>query len=251
MIVARRSRPLSLALLFVALTCDRTEAQDCRTIAAPPPLTTLDGPATVERGESELAFGAGFGGTLFACTHKTGSAWFGRMRHGMTDRMDLGADILVVQHQDKGTATAKLALRYQARPRLRLEAGIGGADDSDGKSLNADIAITTGTLPAATWNRFAALRVAAAHGYPGNVCCFVGATGTNVPPGNYLALGSIGATARVGDSARFVYEAGFGRVWTRFTDRGELGRLFYLSIGITFHTHETNSRTRLSSRSTE
>jgi hypothetical protein len=251
MIAADWFRSFRLAVLFVALTCCRTDAQDCRTIAASPPLATLDGPATVERGESELAFGAGFGGTLFDCTHKTGSAWFGRMRRGMTDRIDLGADMLVVQHQDKGTATAKIALRYQAGPRLRLEAGIGVADDSDGKSLNADTGITTGTIRNTTWNRFAALRFAAAHGYRGDVCCFSGAAGTNVPPGNYLVLGSIGATARVGDSARFVYEAGFGQVFAHFTDRDQPGKVFYLNIGVIFHTHGTNTRTQLSSRSSE
>jgi hypothetical protein len=160
MTFAKDTSCFGLACLFLTLTCHPAAAQDCRTIAAPPPLATLDGPATVERGESEMALGAGFGGTLFDCTHKTGSAWFGRMRRGLTDRLDLGADLLVAQHQDKGTATAKIALRYRLRERLRLEAGVGGADDSDGKSLNADIAITTGTIRNTTWNCFASLRVA-------------------------------------------------------------------------------------------
>jgi hypothetical protein len=129
--------------------------------------------------------------------------------------------------------------------------GIGAADDSDGKSLNADVAITTGTIRNTTWNRFASLRLAGAHGYPGNVCCFGGATGTNLPPDNYLLIAGIGATARVGEVARFVYEAGFGRVLTRFTDRHETGRVFYLSIGVVFHTHEHDDPGRTSSRSAQ
>jgi hypothetical protein len=121
MTFANETSSFGLACLFLTLTCRLAAAQDCRTIAAPPPLATVDGPATAERGESEMALGAGFGGTLFDCTHKTGSAWFGRMRRGLTDRLDLGADLLVAQHQDKGTATAKIAVRYRLRKRLRLE----------------------------------------------------------------------------------------------------------------------------------
>jgi hypothetical protein len=251
MTFASETSSFGLACLFLTLTCHLAAAQDCRTIAAPPPLATVDGPATAERGESEMALGAGFGGTLFDCTHKTGSAWFGRMRRGLTDRLDLGADLLVAQHQDKGTATAKIALRYRLRKRLRLEAGVGGADDSDGKSLNADIAITTGTIRNTTWNRFASLRLAGAHGYPGDVCCFGGASGTNVPPDNYLLIAAIGASARVGEVARFVYEAGFGDVLTHFTDRHETGRVFYLSMGVVFHTHENNQPSRTPSRSAQ
>jgi hypothetical protein len=221
--------------LFAVLACSRIAAQDCRTIAAPPPLSTFGGPSTVERGDAELAFGAGFGGTLFDCTHKLGSGWFGRFRTGLTDRLDLGADLIVVQHNDKGTATGKIALRYQLRPRLRLEAGVGGADDSDGKSLNADFGLTTGTIRDKTWNYFSSLRVAAARGYPGSVCCF-GGGGTNVPPENYILLGTIGATARISDNARFVYEAGMGGALTHFSDRTETGRVVYISVGVLFNT---------------
>lgn len=223
-------------LLLTTVVSSRVTAQDCRTIAAPPPLATFGGPSTVQPGDSELAFGAGFSGTLFDCTHKLGSGWFGRWRTGIRDRLDLGADLMVVQHNDKGTATGKIALRYQLRPRLRLEAGVGGADDSDGKSLNADLGLTTGTIRDSIWNRFASLRVSAARGYPGNVCCFGGASGTNVPPGNYLLVGSIGATARVAENARFVYEGGFGGVLTHFSDRSEIGRVFYINVGVLFNT---------------
>ena len=234
----KKYRIAAVVLFFAGFACGRSSAQDCRTIAAPPPLATFGGPETVARGDSEMAFGAGFGGTLFDCTHKLGSGWFGRWRTGVTDRIDLGADIIVVQHNDKGTATGKIAVRYQVRPRLRLEAGFGGADDSDGKSLNADLGITTGTIRDKTWNHYASLRVAAARGYPGNVCCFGGANGTNVPPGNYLLLGSIGATARVTDNVRFVYEAGLGGVLTHFSDRSEIGRIVYLSVGVLFNTRK-------------
>jgi hypothetical protein len=230
---------VSLFFLIAFADC-RCMAQDCRTIAAAPPLFTFGGPATVPRGEYEAAFAGGFGGILFGCTHKLGSGWFGRWRRGLTDRFDLGTDFEVIQHNDKGTATAKIAARYQLTKHLRLEMGIGGADDSDGKSLNSDLGITVGTTSDRPVNHFASLRVAAARGYPGNVCCFGGGGagsdvgGTNVPPGNYLLLGSLGRTARISDNARFVYEFGFGGVLTHFSDRSETGRIFTFGMGVLF-----------------
>jgi hypothetical protein len=239
------SSRLVLALLFVAFTGPWSTAQDCRTIAAAPPLFTFGGPATVPKGEYEAAFAGGFGGTLFDCTHKLGSGWFGRWRRGMTDRLDLGADFEVIQHNDEGTATAKIAARYQLSQHFRLEMGVGGADDSEGKSLNSDLGITVGTIRDRPRNYFASLRLGAARGYPGNVCCFGGGGsgsnvgGTNVPPGNYLLLGSVGTTARISDNARFVYEFGFGGVLTHFSDRTDRGRIVTFGVGVLFNIRKS------------
>jgi hypothetical protein len=215
-------------------------AQDCRTVAAAPPVLTFGGPTTAAAGEYEAAFGAALGGNLFDCTHQLGSGWFARWRRGMTDRIDLGTDIEVIQHNDKGTVTLKLETRFQLRKRLRLEVGAGAADDSDGKSLNAGLGLTTGTMTDRPINHFASIRFAAARGYPGNVCCFGGGGpgsdvgGTNVPPGSQLVLGTLGTTARVSDTTRFVYEGGFGRIVAHFSDRIATGKVFYLGVGLLF-----------------
>jgi hypothetical protein len=237
----RSARCLVLTLVCsLGLGVSALEAQDCRTVAAPPPLLTFGGPATVAPGEFESAFGSALSGTLFDCTHKLGSGWFGRWRRGMTDRVDLGADIQVIQHNDKGAVTAKLAARFQLRKRLRLEVGVGVADDSDGKSLNTDVGLTTGSLADKPRTHFASIRLAAARGYPGDVCCFAsGRTGsdvggTSVPPTNYQVIGTLGATARISDNARFVYECGFGRILAHFSDRTETGRVLYISVGLLF-----------------
>jgi hypothetical protein len=46
---------LGLALLFAILASGQSTAQDCRTIAAAPPLFTFGGPATVPKGEAAFA----------------------------------------------------------------------------------------------------------------------------------------------------------------------------------------------------
>jgi hypothetical protein len=88
----------------------------------------------------------------------------------VTDRLDVGVDVMGVQHSDDTAFTGKVAGRYSLSQHFRLEGGIGAADDSFGKSLNADLGLTTGTLnPEATWNYYASLRLAGSHGYPGSV----------------------------------------------------------------------------------
>jgi hypothetical protein len=114
----------------------------CVTFAPPSPLVTFGGPKTTEKGTSEAAIAMGTGFALFENAHSGGLGWFGRYKYGFGDKFDLGIDALGVVHSDKGTLTAKLAGRYQVRDNLRLEAGLGVADDSDGKSLNSDLGLT-------------------------------------------------------------------------------------------------------------
>jgi hypothetical protein len=52
-------------------------------------------------------------------------------------------------------------------------------------------------------------------------------------------MGTIGATARIADNARFVYEAGFGGILTHFRDRSEIGKVVYVGIGVVFQTHQS------------
>ena len=90
---------------------------------------------------------------------------------------------------DKGTFTGKLALRARVRRWLSAEAGLGAADDSDGKSLGGD--------RGSTWDAYGALRAAGS----------VAVTNQNVngKPGAQdaaFALASAGATARVSDAIR-------------------------------------------------
>jgi len=200
-------------------------------MAAPPPIATLGGPAIAAPGTSELGLGMGAGMSLFDRAHAGGTGWTGRYRHGLSDALDLGVDVIGVQHADKGTLGGKLALRWAVAPRLRLELGAGAADDSEGKSVNYDLGIVTGTRnPGAPWNYYGALRIAGAHGFPGDVCCGAGATGTSAPPNSFLAIATLGTEARVSDNARFIFEAGAGPLWVH--GRDEVGKAFYLGVGL-------------------
>lgn len=137
------------------------------------------------------------------------------------------------QHQDNGTLTAKVAARYRLHEHLRLELGVGAADDSLGKSLNGDFGATLGTTrPDATWNYYLSLRIAGARGFPGTACCGGGATGDEALPDALFALGSIGAMGRIGPNQQFIFEGGYGNVWVRGND--EVGRMLYLGAGLLF-----------------
>jgi hypothetical protein len=203
----------------------------CVTMAAPPPVATLGGPATAPRGGSEVGFGSGTGMSLFRGAHSGGIGWMGGYRHGLTDELDLGVDALGVQHSDKGTMAFKVALRQALTPRLRLEVGVGAADDSDGKSLSYDLALVAGTRHAdAPWNHYGAVRTVGAFGLRGDVCCGAGATGTQAPPSSFLILGTAGAAARLTESLRLVFEGGAGPLWVR--GRREVGVAFYYGVGL-------------------
>lgn len=199
----------------------------CVSFAPPSPLMTFGGPKTVEKSESEVGLGVGTGFVLFPGAHAGGQGWFGRYKYGFTQDFDFGIDAAGIVRNDKGTLTAKLSGRYQLADRIRLETGLGMGDDSDGKSVNCDIAVTGGTINGKTWNYYASARLGAAKGYPGNLF----GTGDNVPNDALFALINLGTQANVQKNQRFIFEGGFGYVMPRGNTSGPL---IYLSCGLLF-----------------
>lgn len=190
-----------VVLVAAALVAFSSDPAWRKTAARWPPLATFGGPETAPNGAHEAALGAVLSRVLFDCTHKPYSGWFARWRYGVIDRVDVGSDLEAVQHNDALTTAVKVAVRVRAHRRLRLEAGVGVADDADGKSLHADLAVTSGAGRGRTVQPFWAVRFAAARGYPGDVCCFGGGGpgstvgGTNVPPRNRMLIGVCVATS--------------------------------------------------------
>jgi hypothetical protein len=229
-----------LAILSCSARGQTKTAPNCDLRAAPPPLATYGGPTTAGRGHTELgvalgAFGEGFGDTCF--TDFTGATdWFARWRHGVTDRSDLGFDVLTSDEANGNLeSTTKVAARYRATRGLRLEGGVGTSDGGDGRSINADVGAVIGTNrhPDNTWNYYASLRVAGSHGCFNLLCAGgMGAAGSR-PPGAIIPLGVIGSTARVSDTTHFVMEAGLGDIQSR--QQPNTGLYVHLSFGVLFN----------------
>lgn len=210
---------LSFLILFLIVGCS--------TFAPPSPLVTYGGPETVPESHSEVGLALGTGWTLFPNAHAGGQGWFGRYKYGITDHFDFGIDVIGIVRNDKGTFTAKSAGRYQLRNDLRFEAGLGIADDSDGKSLNADVALTWGTIKQSHWNYYLSLRLGAAKGFPGNVF----GSGDQTPADALFPIVNLGAQGRVSEVQRFIFEGGYGYV----VSCGQTGApLIYLSCGFLF-----------------
>ena len=181
------------------------DAPNCKTIATPPPLATFGGPGTEPNGDTQFGLRVGGYAELFPspCDHGGASDWLVRLRHGVSDRIDLGFDILTAVRGGGGIgATAKLAMRYQVKPGFRLEGGVGGSDTGfAGHSLNGDLAAVIGTANSDTnWNYYASLRLAGSYGFGDN-------------PNAFLPLGAIGTTGRVSDNVHVVLEAGLGGIF--------------------------------------
>ncbi len=210
---------------------------NCQLVASPPPLATFGGPATVARGYTELGLAVGGYGELVlsSCDHGGGTDWLARWRRGLSDRIDLGFDVLGDNQSDGSFgATAKVAVRYQVNPGFRLEGGLGAADEGDGRSVNADLAATIGTRkPDQTWNYYTSLRVAGSHGCLNPLCaCWLGSAGSGPPPGTILPLGVIGSSAHISDNASFIMEAGVGGIFSR--EHPATGVYVHLSFGVLF-----------------
>jgi hypothetical protein len=238
-ILASVSFVLVVAFLFV-LPClalgQGNPPPNCKLIASPPPLATLGGPSTVIRGYTELGLAVGGYGELVSspCDHGGGTDWLARWRRGLSNRVDLGFDVLADNQSDSSFgATAKVAARYQATPGFRLEAGLGASDEGDGRSVNADMAAAIGTRNLArTWNYYASLRVAGSHGCTG-LFCTGSLSGTNAaPPGAILPLGSIGSVARISGNASFIMEGGLGGIFSR--EHPSTGVYIHLTFGVLF-----------------
>lgn len=222
---SRQNIALALFSLFLS---------GCVTFAPPTPLFTYGGPSTSGAKTSEAAVAAGTGVTLFEGAHTGGSGWMGRYNYGVTDRFDLGFDFMGISRIDGGTMAVKLASRYQLNPHLRAEAGFGAADDSDGKSLAADIGLTVGTRREKPWNFYSTVRFAGAKGYPGNII-FADETPLEEdsvpPPDTFFALLNFGAEGRITQKQMFVFEGGYGYV---FPEGQQAGPAFYYSAGLVF-----------------
>src|SRR5262245_37160398 len=108
--------------------CAASLTAGCVNFAAPSPLVTLGGPATVHRGESE--FGAAVGGALVTAGigNGSGNGALLRYKYGVTDGFDLGLDGVYGRHGDNDAVSIKAAARFQLAPNWRLEAGVGAAD---------------------------------------------------------------------------------------------------------------------------
>lgn len=201
----------------------------CETFAPPSPLVTFGGPAVVDTGHSEVGLAVGTGGVLFPGGHSGGQGWFGRYKRGIAEDFDLGIDATGIVRSDKETLTAKLVGRYQASRHIRLECGLGLADDSDGKSVNGDAAVTFGTVKESTWNYYGSLRLGASKGYPGDV--LFGAGGDQAPTNSLFPLVNFGTQAKVAANEKFIFEGGFGYVIPRLE---RAGTMIYLSCGLLF-----------------
>jgi hypothetical protein len=233
-------RAPALRLFVAGLVASITTG--CVTMAAPPPVATLGGPSVVSAGHSEVGIGVGSGASLFPGAHTGGDAWLGRWRQGLGSGFDLGLDALGARHADKGTFTFKVAGRCQLGEHTRLEAGVGGADDSDGKSLNADLALTLGTTSRRSWNFYTSLRLAAAKGFPGDLF----GTGTTAPPDDVLGIAAVGASGRISNTGQFVAEAGIGPALVRGTR--DIGVVIYVGAGLLFDVGPAPENQRTSSR---
>ncbi|HZV12611.1 MAG TPA: hypothetical protein VFA55_05305, partial [Candidatus Kapabacteria bacterium] len=145
---------------------------------------------------------------------------------------DLGADVTGITHSDKGTLTLKAAARYQLATYARLEAGIGAADDSYGKSLNGDLALTVGTRnELSPWNFYTSLRLMRAQGYPGNILNGGSANDSGAPPNTSFILVNLGTTARISQNQKFFFEGGYGYI---FPDHQASGPGLFIGAGMLF-----------------
>lgn len=229
-----------LLLILVAIVSSRVWGQtqpvvDCQIIASLPPMATFGGPATAERGQTELGLAFGGYGELLPdpCIHGGGLDWLVRLRRGMSQRIDLGFDT-VVDNQTDGSLgiTAKAAMRYRVTHGFRLEAGVGASDQGDGGAVNADFAAVLGTNhPDATWNYYMSLRVGGSHGLCQASSCPPGSM--NRLPSAIVPLGVIGTTARVSENVHVVMETGLGQIFSRAYSTS--APYIHLSFGVLFN----------------
>jgi hypothetical protein len=243
---------LATCILYQAAWSQSQASTACVDKAALPPLATFGGPATAAPGHTELGLSVGYfaqalNGSCTITDVAGASDWFTRWRRGMTSRTDLGFDALVAVHPDGNQEiTIKGALRYQATRGLRLEGGIGAADGGDGRAVNGDLAAVIGTHkhPENTWNYYTSIRLAGSHGCIRLFCLPTESAPGSRPPGTFMPLGVIGATARVSDTTCFVMEAGLGGYFSR--EQPTSDPFYHLSFGLQFNVGKTaNAKTAL------
>ena len=225
-----RITSLVFALAAFSIICS-----GCVVFAPPPPMITGGGPQTIAKKHVETAIATGTGVALFEGAHAGGHGWLGRWRYGLNDQFDLGADIMGVQHASRGTFTLKIAGRYRASPVTRLEAAFGAADDSNGKSLHAELGLTMGRIQEDRfWNRYISFRIAGAKGFAGDVIFSDGPSLSEdkiAPPDALFSLVNIGSTGRISDNQQFFIEGGFGYIFPKQEDPGPM---IYWGVGLLF-----------------
>jgi hypothetical protein len=219
-----------LALVGIAV------CSGCVAMAAPPPVATLGGPETAAPGHAEVALGMGGGASLFPGAHSGGQGLFGRYRRGVAENVDVGADVLAGQHGQYVFVTTKLAARFRAAEHLRIEVGMGAADDSLGKSLNGDIAAVVGTARTdRVWNYYAAARALGAKGFRGDL----GSGNVNpddqttiAPADALVGVFTLGTSARTSQNGRIAFEGGVGPEFVR--GEKNVGIAFYFGGAMLF-----------------
>jgi len=215
----------------------------CVTFAPPSPMLTYGGPQTTTRGTSDAAVALGTGVALFQEGHSPGQGWFGRYKYGLSDKWDIGIDAIGLSHSDLFTFTTKIATRYQVHPNLRLEGGVGVADDSNGKSINSDLGLTWGTdSKEKVWNYYASLRAGYAKGFAGNSFA-QGKSPSNdtvAPSDAAIALLNLGTQGKVNSNINFIFEGGYGFIFPKGYRHGQA---IYLSCGLLFNIGKTNKKT--------
>jgi len=217
--IISRNSLMSILIVELAL-CFLT---GCVAFAPPSPMITFGGPQTTDKGTSETALGLGSGAALFQGAHAVGQGWFGRYKFGLSDRWDIGIDVIGFSHSDKYCTTAKAAARYRLNPHFRLEGGLGAADDSFGKSINGDIGLTWGTLnELKPWNLYSTFRVGYAYGFPGD---------TTAPPNTSIVLVNVGTQGKISDKMNFIFEGGYGYLFPKGKDTGTI---ICIACGIMF-----------------
>ena len=224
-------------MVFAAVSL--TGLSGCATFAPPIPLMTFGGPKTVAPQHWELGIGIGSGAMAFTNSFGGGSGYLGRWRTGLSDKLDVGIDVMGVEHSGNGTFSFKPAVRYQAADHLRFEAGVGAADDSEGKSVGGDLGFVVGTTrDRAPWNFYGALRFAGSLGF-NDKNHRTARPGENDPPSDAgFGLLSVGASASISPTSQFITEAGFGLVYVGRTK--EYGQMMYLSVGLLFDVGHHN-----------
>lgn len=213
----------------------------CVAIAPPPPMVTFGGPEITPKSESEIGIAVGTGIALFDGAHSGANGYFIRYKYGLSDKFDLGIDWAGAKRNDGLYISAKLATRYQLTNNQRLEFGIGAADDSDGKSLNGDLAYTIGTTKKKSWNYYSSLRIGYSKGYPGNAI-FADQTplpeDSLAPPNTMYTFINIGTQAEISKNQRFIFEGGYGRI---FPNGRQSGPALYISAGLLFNIAKLNN----------
>ena len=229
-------KPTKITFLFVLII----SISSCVTFAPPSPLMTYGGPEITPKSISEVALGVGTGVALFDSSHAGAQGWFGRYKHGISEKFDLGIDIAGAKRNEGLFLSTKLASRYELTKNSRLELGIGVADDSDGKSFNGDVAYTIGTTKDRSWNYYSSLRVGYAKGVASNYIVLPGQAQLNdsiPPPNTTFLLLNLGAQGKITQNQKFIFEGGYGYIFPKGEKRGPA---FYVSAGLLFYIGKSN-----------